>query len=568
MKLTTLFLLSALFSIISPRSANGANVVRLTVPATANPWLAGMPTGTTAGADTPGLGANPASLDSAPAQAPVEVTGLSFASGTVLTFSASGLIAHGNVPPDSGPEGGEPGNEAVTIHKAGAEHGISDIVAPYNSLVGVFLGSSSPEDSPPPPRFDFCLRQSRDYSELAPALKQVFYIGSGVRGDGTSRQIWVPAGAARLFLGVIDSCMWNDNTGSLAVQVSASRPQMTPSNALLDAQQSGQSASSAGCIAPPPGMVAWWPGDGNVVDIVGTNRSAVVGLTGFAKGLVGEAFSFNGIDDEVMNLVPGLSNIKDSFTMEFWAWPTAGHSTMPEWGTGGQRYAIFPDWGGEEAAGAGVSVATNGVTVFEHGNCYMPAMLVYKAPITGWTHIAVVYDNKQPKLYINGVLVKSGLVSSRSFVYPSTWLGGHESETSNYGHYRGLLDEISIYNRALSGKEIATIYAAGTAGKCRTAASSVSGNVGTAGHDNGFTAMPPSNTSAFFMPGSLGFQPQATLSSDLNFGYALPREVGLTHEIEASEDLVHWAPLTNAALYFRDLDSTNFTQRFYRFPGK
>jgi len=34
------------------------------------------------------------------------------------------------------------------------------------------------------------------------------------------------------------------------------------------------------------------------------------------------------------------------------------------------------------------------VTVFEHGNCYMPAMLVYKSPIVAWTHIAVVYDNR------------------------------------------------------------------------------------------------------------------------------------------------------------------------------
>ncbi len=437
------------------------------------------------------------------------------------------------------------------------------------ATIGVFLGTSSPDGSSAPPRLDFGSRQSRDFSELAPALKQVFYVGSGVRRDGTSRRIWVPAGAARLFLGVIDSCMWNDNTGSLAVQVSVSRPQINPSNALPNAQQSEQSART-GCIAPPPGIVAWWPGDGNVADIISTNRSAVVGLTGFAKGFVGEAFSFNGVDDEVMNLVPGLTNITDSFTMEFWAWPTAGHSTTPEWGTGGQRYAIFPDWGGFEAAGAGVSVATNGVTVFEHGNCYMPAMLVYKASITGWTHIAVVYDDKQPKLYVNGVLVKSGLVSSRSFVYPSTWFGGHESETSNYGHYAGLLDEISIYNRALSAKEISAIYASGTDGKCRTAARIVSGNVRTTlGDDNGFTPIPIStNTPVFFVPGSMGFGPQSLLSSDLNFGYLLPRGIGLTHEIEASGDLVHWAPLTNTALYFRDLESTNFSQRFYRFPGK
>ncbi len=223
-------------------------------------------------------------------------------------------------------------------------------------------------------------------------------------------------------------------------------------------------------LTVPAGIVAWWPADGNARDIVGTNRSEVVGLTGFVEGVVGRAFRFNGLDDEVMNSVSGLTNIVDTFTMEFWAWPAAGRDLTPEtrslgWGTENQRYAIFPDWGGDEGAGAGVSVGTNGVSVFEHGNCYLPALLVYNAPIVGWTHIAVVYENKQPKLYLNGKLVRAGLVSPRSFVYPSTWLGGRGLEAGNYGHYSGLLDEISIYDRALSTNEITDIYATGATGK-------------------------------------------------------------------------------------------------------
>src|SRR5262249_46208804 len=166
----------------------------------------------------------------------------------------------------------------------------------------------------------------------------------------------------------MDSCTWHDNTGSLKVQVSSSMAQIDETNAVSQTRQLEHTPRSSGCVEPPAGIVAWWPGDGSAADIVSTNRSAVVGLTSFANGFVGQALSFNGIDDEVINLIPGLTNITNSFTMEFWAWPTAGHATTPEWGTGDQRYAIYPDWGGEEAAGAGVSVATNGVTVFEHGN--------------------------------------------------------------------------------------------------------------------------------------------------------------------------------------------------------
>ena len=92
----------------------------------------------------------------------------------------------------------------------------------------------------------------------------------------------------------------------------------------------------------------------------------------------------------------------------------------------------------------------------------MPSLLVYNATITGWTHIAVVYVNRQPTLYMNGVAVQTGLTSARSSS-PSTPLG---EENSGYGYYSGLLDEVSIYSRALSGTEIQGIYNAGSGGKC------------------------------------------------------------------------------------------------------
>lgn len=346
-----------------------------------------------------------------------------------------------------------------------------------------------------------------------------------------------------------------------------------------------------GCIGCPTGMVAWWPGEGDARDLIGTERSTLVGLPGFADGIVGRAFSFNGLNDEVMNSTPGLTNIADSFTMEFWAWPTAGRDTTPEtsslgWGTGNQRYAIFPDWGGDDAAGAGVSVGTNGVSVFEHGNCYLPALLVYDTPVMGWTHIAVVYDSKQPKLFLNGVLVRAGLVSPRSFVYPSTWLGGRELDAGNYGHYRGLLDEISIYDRALSANEIAAIYAAGAAGKCQIAARSLTQTSDKSSGEGARLATPsrlvekmgdrrgplaatraPANGTVAYNA-SAGASQIVPLERDKAFGYALPEVIGLTHLIEASTELVHWSPATNVVLYFKDLESTNFNQRFYRFSAK
>ena len=63
--------------------------------------------------------------------------------------------------------------------------------------------------------------------------------------------------------------------------------------------------------------------------------------------------------------------------------------------------------------------------------------------------------------------------------------------------------------------------------------------------------------------------PETTpLPRDRAFGYKLPQDIGPGFQIEASTDLVHWTTLTNAAFYFKDLDSTNYNARFYRFFRK
>jgi hypothetical protein len=227
-------------------------------------------------------------------------------------------------------------------------------------------------------------------------------------------------------------------------------------------------ADSTNCIAPPLGIVGWWPGDSNAVDIIGGHHGVFVNGPMYATGKVGPAFSFDGFANEVTNPVPALTNVLDSFTIEFWARPVTTRASTPEDITGvsgdqNQRYAIFPNNGKFGAAGAGVSVGINGVSVFEHASAYLASPLVYDTVITNWVHVAVAYSNRQPSLYLNGVLVRTGLTSTHSSC-PSTCFG---EDSLGYGYYAGLLDEVSIYNRTLTAAEIASIYAADSAGKCQ-----------------------------------------------------------------------------------------------------
>jgi photosystem II stability/assembly factor-like uncharacterized protein len=84
-----------------------------------------------------------------------------------------------------------------------------------------------------------------------------------------------------------------------------------------------------------------------------------------------------------------------------------------------------------------------------------------------WYHVAWTYDQSVMKLYCNGVPVATNVIGAQTIAASSSNLriSGHDN---NYGYFDGLIDEASVYNRALSAAEIAAIYNAGSAGKCWT----------------------------------------------------------------------------------------------------
>ncbi|PSK90400.1 glycine-rich protein [Taibaiella chishuiensis] len=151
-----------------------------------------------------------------------------------------------------------------------------------------------------------------------------------------------------------------------------------------------------------------------------------------------------------------ITSVSNNFTMEFWVKPAATLAAMTQStggtaGISGQQYAIMPFQSGVNG-GAGVSVGTNGINVCEHGNSYLPALLAYNGAVssTDFTHVAVVYTNKQPALYLNGALVATGLTSTMANVYPSIGSGG-------YGTFAGSLDNVRIWNAPLSQAEIMSV---------------------------------------------------------------------------------------------------------------
>jgi len=72
-----------------------------------------------------------------------------------------------------------------------------------------------------PANLDFGTQAARDYTNLSPDLKQVFFIGDCVTSSGLAQTVVVPAGATRLFLGPMDGFHWYDNVGAFTVIVTS-----------------------------------------------------------------------------------------------------------------------------------------------------------------------------------------------------------------------------------------------------------------------------------------------------------------------------------------------------------
>jgi len=187
----------------------------------------------------------------------------------------------------------------------------------------------------------------------------------------------------------------------------------------------------------------------------GTNYGTTLGLAsdGYYR-------SFDGVDDKVpINWLSG--DIINTFTMETWVYPkrtidifSQSNSGVPNGTSYAKNLMISESHGGDLKAGAGLSIGTNGIAVIEHGSSYYPQVLSHSTSFSGWTHIAIIYNNRIPSLYINGQFIKTGLTSGRSTVYPGicpSYSGELEGlGFGHYGYFNGLITEVRISSTARS----------------------------------------------------------------------------------------------------------------------
>jgi hydrogenase maturation factor HypE len=75
-------------------------------------------------------------------------------------------------------------------------------------------------------------------------------------------------------------------------------------------------------------------------------------------------------------------------------------------------------------------------------------------PLNTWTHLALTYDGATMRMFVNGAQVSTKAVTGSAPVTAAALRIGGDSVWGEY--FKGLIDEVRIYNRALNGGEIQT----------------------------------------------------------------------------------------------------------------
>ena len=226
------------------------------------------------------------------------------------------------------------------------------------------------------------------------------------------------------------------------------------------------------CVSAPAGLVSWWRGEGNADDTAGANHGAAESGLTFVSGEAGQAFSFDGADDYVRigaaaSLDVGLSA---GMTLEGWIRPSNPQATGPliEWNDGISTIGVHLWLNAEYPPGMIRPLYVN--LVDTQGGIHVIGTTSGALMSNAWQHVAVTYDKASGSamLYLDGAVVLTESLGSFTPLtsYP-LWFGKRPAGGGSWlGPYQGLMDEVGLYDRALSTVEIQAIFAAGSAGKC------------------------------------------------------------------------------------------------------
>jgi GH25 family lysozyme M1 (1,4-beta-N-acetylmuramidase) len=309
------------------------------------------------------------------------------------------------------------------------------------------------------------------------------------------------------------------NAGNYTVTISNSAGTVTSSQGYLSVLSPIMNSPAA--IVAPAGLVNWYAADGNTRDIFGTNFGVPTGNMTYAPGEIGQAFH---LDGNTAYITTGLADLAVPWTVSVWVNKQTSPQTsagLLEDGTYGLKLEQNPN------------THEVGLTISGVADYVFNPTTPYTIPNNTWTHLAFVGTSSGVSFYANGVL-KGSLTNNVPL--PRNFIGAayYSSSGKTVDYALGSIDELMIFNKALTVAQIGSIYSAGS---------------------NGLIEGPE------ITGGGLNASGNLTLN--------LAGQTGKNYTIYSSTNLINWVSagtLANAAgtNVYTDTGTTNNAQKFYR----
>jgi hypothetical protein len=310
-------------------------------------------------------------------------------------------------------------------------------------LVSTQFNSAVAADRNPPPQLTVELRDGSRI--IGTSVAKNFKCHSELLGDlklpvqAISSVECVATNSAKLTLVNGDALTVTFEDSTLAVKTSFGKVELA-----VNSINGFEVSTATGSTVRRPGLVAMWPGDGSAADPIGGNNGTLTGGVSYGPGKMGQAFVFSANGDAVQLGSP--TNLwLQNFTIEAWIKrssptvittdPRFNDADLFAFGYGGYGFGILAN-GNLFLTQVNVGNVTVGTTITD----------------TGWHNVAVSKNGGTVVFFVDGV-ANPAPDYSPTFEFNTDLALGARGDNLWNGFY-GAIDELKVYNRALSAGEI------------------------------------------------------------------------------------------------------------------
>ena len=219
--------------------------------------------------------------------------------------------------------------------------------------------------------------------------------------------------------------------------------------------------SQAPSYIPTIGLVGYWPFNGDANDESGNGNNGIVNGASLTTDRFGNnncAYYFNGVDNFItINNSPSLNISGNQISISVWLQTEDNCSTAygqkgiskGGWDVGNGYELLYGSCGGFQLSGNHGGFQSVGS--YNNGNWN-----------GNWTHIVAVFNNGTGIIYVNGQAISSNLNGSQFTSFLSStaplYFGKRSPGNQTIGFVKGKMDDIGIWNRALTQQEITEMY--------------------------------------------------------------------------------------------------------------